>query len=78
MIKVTSLRPSGLMKSWARGSPRASVREFQWRTEQLVLAAAWIEHGFHEDLALSSAVDVVQGLRAKAKVFVAAEWTGAR
>ena len=33
---------------------------------------AWMKHGFHED-GLSSAVDVVQGLRAKAKVALAAE-----
>jgi predicted NAD/FAD-binding protein len=31
-----------------------------------------MKHGFHED-GLSSAVDVVQGLRAKAKVALAAE-----
>ena len=47
------------------------VRAFNG-TQNTWFCGAWMKHGFHED-GLSSAVDVVQGLRAKAKVALAAE-----
>jgi predicted NAD/FAD-binding protein len=41
-------------------------------TQNTWFCGAWMKHGFHED-GLSSAADVVQGLRAKTKVALAAE-----
>jgi len=63
-VILCAIRSYELGRVW---QPKRQVRG-SWRTEHLVLTAAMDEsNGFHEDW-LSSAVDVVQGLRAKAKV----------
>ena len=68
-VVVVATSTGGTLALWA--AAQEQVRGFNG-TNKTWFCGAWMKHGFHED-GLSSAIDVVRGMRDQSRVAMAAE-----